>query len=188
MANDVDTPETTLPGADSDNNAVRMAAEGDLSWIRRVREERDARVGSETLKLGFPTWGDPEAPDLAVEYSVVPRDDLERFQKQARKNKNQKGAGTAVDIAFICNAARAVYVRHPVSGDLVKVTKDGQDVRLDKRLGEMLGLDPDENRDSKTLLMYLAKGNDVALGALAVTIAQWMANTSREVEDALVGE
>jgi hypothetical protein len=53
----------------------------------------------------------------------------------------------------------------------------------------MLGLDPDgEGKNSHTLVMYLVKSNTVALGSLAVTVATWMANTSREVEDELVGE
>jgi hypothetical protein len=187
MAND---PETTLPGgALSDNLAVREAGDPDLSWIARLREARDERVEVETLKLGMPTWGPTERPDLAVEYGVVEREVLEKFQVEARKRKKETGAGTDIDIKFLCEAARAVYLRSPETDKLVKIVKGGQTIRLDKRLGEMLGLDPDgEGKDSHTLLMYLTKNNTVALGALAVTVATWMANTSREVEDELVGE
>lgn len=187
MAND---PDTTLPGgASSDNLAIREARDTDLSWMQRLREQRDERVDVETLKLGMPTWGPTERPDLAVEFGVVEREVLENFQLEARKRKKETGAGTDIDIKFLCASARAVYVRSPETDKLVKVTKDGRDVRLEKALGEMLGLDPDgEGKNSQTLLMYLVKNNTVALGALAVTVATWMANTSREVEDELVGE
>jgi hypothetical protein len=183
-------PTPTLPGgAQSDNAAVREAGDTDLSWIQRLREERDKRVEIETLKLGVPTWGPTEHPDLAVEFGVVERDLLEKFQLEARKRKKETGAGTDIDIKFLATAAQAVYIRSPETDKLVKIVKDGQGVRLDKRLGEVLGLDPDaEGKNSHTLVMYLVKNNTVALGALAVTVATWMANTSREVEDELVGE
>jgi hypothetical protein len=119
----------------------------------------------------------------------VDRDVLEKFQIEARKRKKDPGAGTDIDIKFLCTSAQAVYLRSPETDKLVKIVKDGQPVRLDKRLSEMLGLDPDgEGKNSHTLVMYLVKSNTVALGSLAVTVATWMANTSREVEDELVGE
>jgi hypothetical protein len=188
MAND---PEgKTLPGGvQSDNLAIREASDPDLSWMQRLREQRDERVEVEVLKLGMPTWGPSDRPDLAVDFGVVDKQVLEKFQAEARKRKKETGAGTDIDIKFICEAARAVYLRSPETDSLVKVIKDGKAVRLDLRLASMLGLDPDgEGKNSHTLLMYLTKNNTVALGALAVTIATWMANTSREVEDELVGE
>lgn len=183
-------PTPTLPdGAQSDNAAIREAKDGDLSWIQRLREERDKRVEIETLRLGMPTWGPSDRPDLAVDFGVVEREVLENFQAEARKRKKESGAGTDIDIKFLAAAAQAVYLRSPETEKLIKLVKDGSAVRLDKRLGEMLGLDPDgEGKNSHTLLMYLVKGNTVALGSLAVTVATWMANTSREVEDEVLGE
>lgn len=186
MADDDDQEGVnTLPGGVP---AVETAGDADLSWIQRLREQRDERVEVELLKLGMPSWGPPDSPDLAVEYGVVEREVLENFQKEARKRKKDTGAGTDIDIKFLVTASRAVYVRNP-DGNLVKCVVNDQDVRLDSRLAKLLGLDPDgHGKNSQTLLMYLTKGNTVALGALAVTVATWMANTSREVEDELVGE
>jgi hypothetical protein len=96
---------------------------------------------------------------------------------------------TEIDIAFLCQSSVAVWVRHPDTDLLVQLKSDGTPVRLQKKLGEILGLDPEgDGRDMKTILMYLFKGNDVAIGAMAVKVAEWIANTSREVEDALLGE
>jgi hypothetical protein len=170
---------------------VAAATENDLSWIQRLREERDQRVAEESLKLGISTWGPAEKPDLVVEFVPVERKVLEDFQVEARKQvkKGLPGAGVDVDIKFICTSARSVYLRSPESGKLIRLEKDGRPISLDRSLCEMLGLDPDgHGKNSHTLLLYLVKGNEIALGSLAVTVARWMSNTSREVEDEVLGE
>lgn len=175
----------------SDGDAIRAAMEGDTSWIQQVRAERDEAVKDEALKMGVPTWGTVEAPTLVIEYGIVERELLVKFQTEARKKqrKGEPGAGTEIDIRFLATACRAVYLRNPETNKLVKLEKNGDPIRIDRRLGELLGLDPEsDGKNSVTLFMYLVKHNEVALGSHALSVARWMANTSREVEDQVLGE
>jgi hypothetical protein len=175
----------------SDNEAISAALEGDLSWIEQLKKERDERAEDEVLRLGMPTWGPADRPDLAAEFCVVDKVVLENFQAEARKRakKNQAGAGTEIDIQFLCTAVTAVFLRRPDTGKLIKLEKDNRPILFDSRLSAMLGLDPEsDGKNSKTLLLYLVKRNEIALGNLAVTVARWMGNTSREVEDEVLGE
>lgn len=189
---EVDEEDRMEPGeVRSDGDAIREARD-DMSWIQRVRDERDERVQDESLKLGMPTWGPSDHPDLVIEFGVVPRVQLEHFQREAakrqRKNKGQPGA-SETDISFLAAACQGVYLRNPETDKLVKLEKDSLPIRLDKRLADMLALDADgPGKDSHTLALYLVKDNGVALGALALKVAKWMTNTSAEVEDAILGE
>lgn len=174
----------------SDGDAI-AAANNDLSWMEKVARERDERVQTEYLRLGMPTWGDPERPDLVVEFHVVPRPELERFQRDAAKARKKAGGKTEaseLDISFICQSAACVFLRRPTDDKLVKVKKDGNPVRLDSRLGEMLNIGEDDNKNSRALLMYLTKSNGVAIGNLALKVARWVSNTSAAVEDEVLEE
>lgn len=173
----------------SDGDAIRAAS--DLDWMEQVRQERDQRVAVEQLLLGMPTWGDPSEPTLVVDFRVVPRPELEKFQRAAREAQKRKGGkreASDYDISFICQSAQAVYLRRPTDGRLVKVKKDGNAVRLDKRLGDMLKLTEEQNKDSRALLMYLTKDNGVAIGNLALTVARWVSNTTAVIEDEVLEE
>lgn len=177
--------EPLEPG-EIESDGAAIAAASEFSWIDQVRKERDERVAVESLRVGMPTWGDPQRPDLVVEFHVVPRPVLERFQREAAKAR-KKGGGpreaSDYDIAFLVESATAVYLRRPTDEKLVKLKKGDDPIRLDKRLGDMLQLDEEQNKNSRTLLMYLVKDNGVALGNLAMTVARWISNTSATVED-----
>lgn len=174
----------------SDGTAIAAARAGDMSWIERVRKERDERVEDESLKLGMPTWGPADFPDLVAEFGVLPRPQLERFQREASKKRKKGQTGASdTDIGFLVAACRAIYFRNPETQELIKLAKDDQPIRFDKRLSETLNLDPEgPGKNSQSLLLYLVKDNGVALGALALKVARWMTNTSAEVEDAILGE
>lgn len=171
--------------------AADVALEGDLSWIQQVRKERDERIQDESLTLGMPTWGDPEHPDLAVEFHVIEKDRLEEFQRESRKQRRKKGgsrAATEADVRFLCEAATVVKMRRPDTDKLIELRDAKGPIRLDKRLGALLGLEDEQMSNSMALLMYLVKDNGVALGSMSVTLARWMTNTSREIAEAVVGE
>jgi hypothetical protein len=116
---------------------------------------------------------------------------LEAFLRESRKQQRKKGdqATKTADVRFLCEAAEAVFFRRPDTGKLIRLTKDGRPVTLNaKTLGEILKLDDEAKKNSVTLLDYLVKGNGIALGNMASTVAKWMTNTSAEVEEAVLGE
>jgi hypothetical protein len=176
-------PPIMQPGdIDSDNTqTLDGALEG--SWMAQVAEEHEKATEVDELHMGFPSWGPPEFPTLVVTFGVIKKPRLEKYQRDARKAQRKGDSSANSDILFLCEAARKVWVRRPDTEELVQVLKNGQAVRLDKNLGEMLALAADVNANSHVRMMHLAKDNDTALGAWAVKVATWMTNTSANVAD-----
>lgn len=181
------------PGSvDSDNNQIAGATE--LSWVEGLRRERDERIeeDAESLKLGIPTWGPADEPDLAVSFKVIPKEELETFMREARKrarlSKGSSESGNESDSAFLANACEAIWGRDPSTGVLTKLVRNGRPVRFDKALGEILHLDAETTANHNSLIGYLFRNNWIAVGAMSMKVARWMANTSSEVEDAILGE
>lgn len=173
----------------TDGEAIAQA--GKPSWMEELRRKRDERVSVEVLKMGMPTWGEDDKYDMVVEFGVVDREVLERFQRDARSQARKSKTGASdIDMAFLATAVRAIYLRSPETDSLVKLEKpEGVPVKFDKRLAEMLGLDPTaEGKDHRTILNYLVKNNGVALGTLANKVATWMGDTSRMVDGEVLGE
>lgn len=188
----IEDDDTNVNPAAVESDEDEFSGAPDLSWMEQVRAERDARLEDESLMLGVPTWGPEDEPDLAFKFGVVERRELENYARAARRIERKKGAGaSALDMDFLIKAVRAVYVRSPEDHKLVKVVKDGRDIRIEKVLAEMLGVgsEPDgPGKDSHALLGYLIKNNSIAIGALAMKVATWMQNTSADIEGALLGE
>lgn len=167
-----------------EEDGAALAEAADTSWMAQVARERDERVKQETLKLGVPTWGPAETPDLVAEYRVIPRPELEEFQRKSARAQRKKTSASDIDIQFIAKACCGVAIRNPESGALVKVLDENErPVRLDKRLAKALDLPEDgAGANSQALILYLVKDNGIALGNLAITVARWMTNTSAEVD------
>lgn len=182
-------PEQLEPGEIAHDGAALEEA-ADTSWIAQVKRERDARVEVETLKLGMPTWGTDDNPDLVIEFKVIPRPELEDFQRKSQRQIRKRKGASDVDIQFIAKACVGVYIRNPESGELVHmVDENDRAIRLDKRLARLLDLPEDgAGANSQTLILYLSKDNGIALGNLAIKVARWMTNTSAEVEGEVLGE
>lgn len=186
---DVITNDDVIRG---DNDEIADANE--LSWVEGLRRERDERMEeeAESLKLGIPTWGPADEPDLAASFKVIPKEDLEKFMREARKRaRNSRGnseSGNEADSAFIAQACEAIWARDPSTGVLTKLVRDGRPVRFDKVLGEILHLQAEHCSNHFVLIDYLFRGNWIAVGAMSMKVARWMANTSTEVEDAILGE
>jgi hypothetical protein len=192
MAEVDDTP--LEPGdISSDNRAVAEALD-ELSWVEGLRKERDERAQVDSLKLGIPTWGPSDEPDLAAEFGVIDPDELTEFMRQARKRARQQQGrggseeGNESDAAFLAKACQAMWARNPDTGKLVKLQKEGRPIKFEKRLGAVLHLEDDVSKNSVTLIAYLFRGNWISIGAMSMKVARWMANTSAEVEDAILGE
>lgn len=169
---------------DPTESTLEEALEG--SWMAQVVQEHEKATDTEELHMGVPSWGPPEFPTLVVTFGVLRKKRVEKFQRESRRAQ-RKGDSTAnTDILFLCEAARKVWIRRPDTDELVQVVKDGVVAKLDKTLGDMIGLTPEQNENSHVRLMYLAKDNDTALGAWAVQVAQWMTNTSANVANAVL--
>lgn len=183
---------TTGVGAgevETDGQAIARA--GGSSWMEELRRKRDERVQEEILKMGMPTWGEDDKYDMVVEFGVVEREVLEKFQRDARsKARRDKTGASDIDMAFLARACRAIYLRNPETDQLIKLEEpEGVPVKFDKRLASALGLDPQvEGKDHRSLLNYLVKNNGVALGTLASKVSTWMGDTSRMIDGEILGE
>lgn len=170
-----------------DNQSLADAL--DDSWMAQVvKEHKEETAAAPELHMGFPSWGDPTFPTLVVTFGVLDKKRVEHFQREARKAQRKGESSVNADILFLCEAARKVWLRRPDNEQLIQVKKGDQPVRLDKNLGEMLKLDDEHNATQLARMMYLADRNEVALGAWAVTVAQWMTNTSATVANQVLEE
>lgn len=186
-----DTPQPKITPLPSDapvgNGATADAL--DDSWMAEVVQAHEKAAQVEELHMGFPSWGDPAFPTLVVTFGVLERSRVEKFQRDARKATKEGASSVHTDIAFLCEAAQKVWIRRPDTEKLVQVINaNGIPARLDQTLGDMLKLSDEDNKNSYSRMMYLSKRNGVAIGAWAVTVAQWMTNTSANVAGAVVEE
>ena len=146
------------------------------SLLAQIKARRDERAADEFLDLPIPTWGG----ELVARYEVVDRDTLERMI--ARRNPSAQ-----VDADFLVRACSGIYMLDGDTGELVPVPGhyEGEVARYDAALGEALSLDAGSGRE---LVTYLFRDNVVAISSHALKVLRWMQDTSREVDDALLGE
>lgn len=178
------TPQA-IPDPEGPESAAEVLED---NWMAGVVAEHKRETSVVELHMGFPSWGDPDFPTLVVTFGVLERQVVEKFQREARKAAREAGNSPLnAEISFLCNAARKVWIRRPDTDKLVQVKDgDGTPVRLEKKLGEMLKLPDEHNKNTHVRMMYLADDNGIALGAWAMQVAQWMTNTSATIAGAIV--
>lgn len=155
------------------------------SLLGRIKEQREERLKDESLTLPIPTWGG----DLLARYRVMDRKEMMSLARRVREIQRKTGNADAAtgDTDFILKACECVLVKDPESGEIKELDdpQTGMLVGYDQRLAQALGLEVEKARD---VLLHLFNNNAVAIGAHALKIARWMQDTSREVDDEVLGE
>lgn len=158
------------PGADAADAAAGK------SILDKISARRDERLREEVLTLDIPSWDG----ELRAKYRVVDRVELEAMIRKIRQRSRQPGSGdqaSDADADFLVKACVGVVAYDSDTDDTARVS-DG----YDKTLAEMLGLPTERARE---LVVYLFKGNGIALAAHAMKVAKWMQDTSKPVDDDL---
>jgi len=157
-------------GVEPGVSAAEEAA-GALSVLDRVKARREERIADETLTLDIPTWGG----ELRAKYKVVPRPDLEKMVRKIRARQSGNGqGGNEADLDFLIQACVGVVAYDTESGEQEEVTNG-----YNKQLSDLLGVEAPAARD---VLLYLFKGNGIAIAAHAMKVARWMQDTSKDPE------
>lgn len=143
------------------------------SLLDSIVSRREERMADESLTLDIPTW----SGELKAKYRVVERVELEKMVRalRARQTRNGVTEGTMADADFLIRACIGV-IAHDNETEEEQTIAPG----YTKQLTELLGLEFERARD---LVIYLFKGNGIAMAAHAMKVARWMQDTSRPIED-----
>lgn len=156
--------------------------------LNRIAQEREERVQDLHLDLPIPTWDGY----LVARFNIMERKRLEKFLK------GRKGSqGVDNDASFLAQTLRELYLLDPEkeatgtrmedADAYVRIEDEaGSPVKFDATLAKKLG--QDEMVTAKDVVLYCFKFNELAVGAMAVKVMQWMQNTDKEVAESIVGE
>lgn len=195
---------TEQDGLTPGQTGVDIAAGSSL--LDNIVREREQRVAEEYAELDIPTWDG----SLKAVYEVVERTELEkmirriqnRVQKAAKAGVNtDSGGGSVADADFLIKACVGIvaYGSDDAGDEIKEQVGDGLNMTFAQRLGKphpdnpehVIIPDPDNPegepraiiRNPRDLVVYLVKGNGIALGVHAQKVARWMQDTSKPVED-----
>lgn len=166
---------TEDPGLEPGTTAVETAGDA-RSLLDKIKDRRENR--EDILKIDIPSWDG----DLKAEYKVIAREDIEqmirrvRFRQSGGRSNGVNNAGTEADADFLIKACIGVIAVDQETGAETKIA-DG----YNRTLIEIL--EPENTNDEKGLVVYLFKGNSIALAAHGQKIARWMQDTSKPIED-----
>lgn len=151
-------PAGLVPG----ESAASIAA--GKSLLDRVKERRAQQAEDDALTLDIPSWGG----DLKARYKVIPRSELEEVLKRAQK---KSADNVLADADFLIKACIGIVAVDPETGEEEEVAS-GYNMPFAQTLGA-------EASTARELVVYLCKGNGIALGAHAQRVALWMQDPSK---------
>lgn len=181
--------DTLDPGTAAEQSIDAVSV---LDKIKKRRDERD----DETV-VSIPSWGD----ELKAKYRVIDRAEVDLMIRNIRirtarqgKNGNADTTGSEADADFLIKSCIGVIAYDLETGTEVTVGSG-----FNMAFASMLG-DPDPESQSTILIRdgdeivarvsrpaelvaYLLKGNSIALASHAQSIARWMRDTSKPIED-----
>jgi hypothetical protein len=145
-----------------------------LDWLRARHDEL-----AQDRTMDYPVPG--YSGRLVLRFGLAPWKALAKIQ-----NIGPGDDGTAllnVNADVLIAACRAVLVRDD-EGALVSIDPEGQDVRIDKKLADLLDTGTASARETLAWLFP----SEVAIGVCASELLQWTQGTDREVtEDFIKG-
>lgn len=149
-----------------------MSATQGGSLVDRIRARREALLADLHLDMPVPSWGG----DLVARFEPVDRDALIKLSE--RQDAKRHG-----DADFLIAACKAIYAKDD-DGHLIPLTEGQVPSGFDEATAEALGLEFTSARH----LVYAMCSTDVAVSSLAQRVIEWTADTSQEVDGAVVGE
>jgi hypothetical protein len=161
-----------------------QAAPGD-SVLDAVRKRREALVQDRYLDLEVPGYN----RCLVLRCGPIDAKKLGQVRERAAK----VGGGAAMlDFGFnadvITDSCREVLGRRSPEDELEGIDPEGEPVRIDARLAELLGVKADRARDLLRALYSGAPSPEVAIERAQIDLYQWSSGQEAELEEDLLGE
>lgn len=153
----------------------------DVSPLGRLRAKREQLAGhSGTLTLEVPGYDG----ELHVRYKYVPFNEAKKrgeiMLKETPKEFHEL-YGCADTLLLCCDE---VLMRDQETHELVPLSRDGTPLRFDKRLAEELGFEAPTAR----AVVLGVFNNDYAVISQAMRVSRWLQNTTKAVDEGLLGE
>lgn len=166
--------------SESDEAAMAGPSPSDegVSIVEQLRARRAERLADEHLDLPIPTW----EGQLVARYRVVRGEEVRKLLQRASTGR----ADQTADASFLVTACEQVFAMDDEGRMVVLRRPDGMPMRYEPALGELVAGERFER--AVALVYHLFADNDLAISSHALKLAQWMQDTSREVEGAIVGE
>jgi hypothetical protein len=167
-----------VPGASP--AAIAVDHDSVLDRIKQRRDEQD-----EFLTIDIPSWDG----DLKARYKVLDRDYVEKTIRRIRARANGAStSGVESEADFLIEACVEV-VGYDAENDATFHVSDGYTMDLARSLdpkypkGHSSEGEPIRIDNPRELVVYMLKWNGIALAAHAQTVARWMQNLKKPIED-----
>lgn len=167
----------------------------DLRQVQAELERRGKRKRAPgSILLPTPLYGGA----IAARFRVLPPEEIAKMGDAFGEDTpaDDPDANALAAAEFVSDACRHLESRNAATGKWEPLTVNGARVGFDQSLAEVLGLEIEE--DSAAAVVKAAwttedddgeaQFNAVALTGYALRLLGWMQDTSRPVEDAIVGE
>jgi hypothetical protein len=172
----------TDPDIEPGTSAAEVAADHQ-SVLDRIKKRRDET--EDFLVIDIPSWDG----DLKAKYKVLDRDYVEKMIRRIRARTNGAAAsGIEAEADFLIDACVEI-IGYDAEEDKQFHVGNGYDLELATALNPtypashpMAG-EPVNISHPRELVVYMLKWNGLALAAHAQSVARWMQNLKRPVED-----
>jgi hypothetical protein len=174
------------------------AATGAVSILDRIKERREAATHTRWLDLAIPGYGD----DLMARYKPVPYKVFEQAEKKQRRDKSApKLLLAGLDqIILTCDM---ILVKDPgheacvtdnegAPTDYRPIDVEAADnnfpVKWEPRLAQLIGIPEDEYKGDPRQVILRTFCNDAAVIHHATQIGVWLRDTTKDLDETLLGE
>jgi hypothetical protein len=172
---------------------------GTQSILDRLKARRESVKKSRTLDLEIPGY----EGDLLARYKPVPFKVFEDDEKKRKKSKGKDPALLSAAIDQIISCCDMILVRDPGNpacvldndGEVtdfrpidVDAAEAGSPVKWEQRLADLIDIPQEETRGIAKLVVLRTFCNDAALIYHASRLGIWLRDTTKEVDDDLLGE
>jgi hypothetical protein len=169
------------------------------SILDRLRARREEVKEQRILDLAIPGYED----ELMARYKPVPFKVFEDDEKKRKKSRGKDPALLSAAIDQIMACCEMILVKDPGNpacvldndGDVteyrpidVEAAEMGAPVKWEQRFADLINIPQDETRGIAKLVVLRTFCNDAALIYHASRLGIWLRDTTKEVDDDLLGE
>jgi hypothetical protein len=146
----------------------------------QIRAEREAIASEKTLDLLVPGYSDL----LAVRYRSISDRELEQYIKRAQGEQQSIGA----NLDLLIQTCETILYRESDEQDFTPaLDENGDKIRFDIRLAEMLGIDANTARETVSGFFSPDGAQPLAVAQHIGAVADWLQGKSSEIDPALLG-
>jgi hypothetical protein len=156
------------------------------SLVEALRARRAAQAAGHSHDLVVPGW----KGQLVIRCGPIGGAVMTALRERAEKSRSPE-RDFNLNADTLIAACREVLGRASPDGDLTTlVDDDGEPVRIDSRLAELLGIETQRGRAREVLLALYAGANvpEVAIGVAGGEYMEWASSANAEVDEDLLGE